>query len=275
MKPSTVAAAPSVAAGGKSGASAPEARGPLDPAPPDREVARGTVWSWRPFARLGVLAATLLRAGANPFERVTPRPIAPRRPRHQVSSPPAATATAATAAGRPSGGSGRGDRADAVFAVAGQRLWHPVEGRCGGADRGRGGARRPRAQERSGRWRGARGPTSGRVIVLRAGAGDDLSVAMDFLTAEDHDPAALAAPSDHEFYIGGANPGLVRARLYAAPQMNDLLPSRPRSTRSPMPDAMMALRFRGGGVGMFRWGETMAVERPGVPLLVLGLALES
>ena len=29
--------------------------------------------------------------------------------------------------------------------------------------------------------------------MLRAGAGDDLSVAMDFLTAEDHDPRAPAA----------------------------------------------------------------------------------
>ena len=100
--------------------------------------------------------------------------------------------------------------------------------------------------------------------MLRAGAaGDDLAVTMDFLTAEDHDPRALAVPSDHEFYIGGHNPPLVRARLWAAPQMNVYSLPSPVEALTYMPDAMMAVRYVGGAVAMFRWGETMAVERPG------------
>lgn len=217
-----------------------------------------------PFARLGVLAATLLACRSEPVrarDAAADRAPTPAPPSEQPTPPPPPPP--------PPGAPFRVERAAAtgptrVFAVAGQRLWHPVEGRWAEVPIA-GATVRDVAAGAGTLWALARGegPNVGRVIVLRAGAGDDLSVAMDFLTAEDHDPRALAAPSDHEFYIGGANPGLIRARLYAAPQMNVYSLPGPVDALTYMPDAMMALRFEGGGVGMFRWGETMAVERPG------------
>jgi len=219
------------------------------------------------FVRYGLLAAGLC---ACPKEPVRPqRAVADARavasPPTEVPAPPQPPPPPP-----PDGAPFRVERAAAigptrVFAVAGERLWHPVDGRWSELPIA-GAVVRDVASGAGALWALARGegPNAGRVIVLRAGAGgDDLSVIMDFLTAEDHDPRALAVPSDHEFYIGGHNPPLIRARLWAAPQMNVYTLPSPVDALTYMPDAMMAVRYVGGAVSMFRWGETMAVERPG------------
>lgn len=153
-----------------------------------------------------------------------------------------------------------------VFAVAQERLWRATAE--GWRELSLGGASvRDVTAAQSSLWVLARGegPNLGRVIVMRApGGSDDLSVTMDFLTPADHDPRALAVVTDHEFYIGGANPPLIRARVWAAAQMMTYALPHAVDTLTYMPDALMAVRYEGdGGVAAFRWGETMAVERPG------------
>jgi hypothetical protein len=225
------------------------------------------VWFMMPhsLARTVLFVAVLLACRSEPL-RARARDGAVRTSRSDV---PEMLSTLAPLVALPSEGSFRVERAAAagpnrVFAVADERLWHTVEGRwvelpIAGA------SVRDVASGAGTLWVLARGegPNVGRVIVLRAGRGDDLSVAVDFLTAEDHDPRALAVASDHEFYVGGANPSLLRVRVWAAAQMNVYTLPAPVEALTYMPDAMMALRYVGGTVAMFRWGETMAVERPG------------
>lgn len=219
------------------------------------------------------LAALTLAACSN--DAAAPR--APRARRAvevlRPAAPPAANDAGAAPAAPPPPPAAepfRVERATAVsperaFAVSRGRLWRTVQGRwvelpVGGA------SIRDVAAAAGSAWVLARGreANAGRVIVLRSPAdADALAVATEFLTPEAHDPRALAVASDHEFFIGGANPPLIRARLWAAVQMNTFALPQAVDGLVYMPDAMMALRYADGTVAMHRWGETMRVERPG------------
>jgi hypothetical protein len=106
------------------------------------------------------------------------------------------------------------------------------------------------------------GANAGHVTVLRSSGRDDLAVAHDFVTPAEHDPRALAVTSEREFFVGGASPSLLRGRFVGALQTNvHTLPATVDKLLY-MPDQMMAVTYVDGTVGMFRWGETNAVERP-------------
>lgn len=219
-----------------------------------------------PRSRTVILAIAAALVGCRPDPARAPDlvrdvPVAPSPPPPSPPSPPSPPP--------PPGVPFRVERAAAVaptrvFAVADGRLWHPVDGRwvelpIAGA------VVRDVAAAGGSLWVLARGegPNRGRIIVLRAGvANDDLEVMVDFLTADDHDPRALAAVSAREFYIGGVNPSLIRVRLNGAPQMNVYTTPAAIESLTYMPDANMMMRHAGGQVMMFRWGETMAIERP-------------
>jgi hypothetical protein len=150
-----------------------------------------------------------------------------------------------------------------VFAVSDQRLWHVVEGRW--AELPVDGASVRDVTAVNGIvWVLARGGDDnlGHVTVLRSASGDDLTLAWDVVTAPTHEPRALAVASERDFYVGGENPTLLRARYAGSLQTSvTTLPS-PVKSLLYMPDQMMAVTYADDSVGMFRWGEVNPVERP-------------
>ncbi len=102
----------------------------------------------------------------------------------------------------------------------------------------------------------------GHVSVLRSTGGDDLTLAWDVVTAPTHEPRALAVVSERDFYVGGENPSLLRARFVGALQSSVFTLPLPVRSLLYMPDQMMAVTYRDGSLGMFRWGEVNPIERP-------------
>ncbi len=205
-------------------------------------------------------------------------PRAPSRPAPAVHATPvdsdvlpdvtaAVDPPAAPTAHAPVGAAFRLERAAAVsparvFAVAGERLWRTENGAWRELPVG-GGAVRDVTALHGTLWvlvRGV-GANAGHLTVLRSAGDDALSIAWDVVTSPTHDPRALAMASDHEFYVGGANPTLLRGRVAGSLQTN--VHSLPHTVvgLNYMPDQMMAVTYEDGAVAMFRWGEVNAVER--------------
>jgi hypothetical protein len=151
-----------------------------------------------------------------------------------------------------------------VFAIARGRLFRTLDGRWSELSIG-GVSVRDVTAAQGAVWvltRGS-GANSGRVAVLRIAGTDDVTVATTFVTPGEHDPRALAVVSDHEFFVGGANPSLLRLRIWGALQSQAQAVASPVDGLLYMPDSMMLLRYEGGGAAMYRWGEVNAIEREG------------
>lgn len=150
-----------------------------------------------------------------------------------------------------------------VFAVSDERLWHVVDGAWSELPLD-GASVRDVSAVLGTIWVLTRGGNDnlGHVTVLRSSGADDLTVAWDVVTAPTHEPRALAVVSDHEFYVGGENPTLLRARYAGSLQTSATTLPAPVLGLLYMPDQMMAVTYSDGRVGMFRWGEVNPVGRP-------------
>ncbi len=142
-----------------------------------------------------------------------------------------------------------------VFAVSDERLWRVVDGQWTELPLDGASVRDVTALLGT-IWVLARGGNEnlGHVTVLRSTGADDLTVAWDVVTAPTHEPRALAVASERDFYVGGENPTLLRARYAGSLQTSATTLPAPVLGLLYMPDQMMAVTYSDGRVGMFRWG---------------------